>query len=135
VSTVAVRHVHVHDVLPLLVQRWLIKIEDEDDSRGTAFVDVARVAHLGDELASVVENLAGLMKSNNMSYTLGQWPQAANLALYQSGPIDELRCQAENTVSQLLMRSLSKVLVMVTPRAFPTYRTFVEVRCLYKRDS
>lgn len=119
---------HDHDVL-LLVQRWLIKIEDEDDGRGTAFVDIAHVAHLGDELASVVENLAGLMKSNNVSSTRGHWPQVANLSLYQSGPIDELRCQAEHTVSQLLMGSLAKVLVMVTPQAFPTYRSFVEVRC------
>jgi hypothetical protein len=113
------------------VQRWLVKIEDEDSSRGLAYVDVACLPGVAEELADAMEKLAMLTEhyqSRQGRRQVGSlWPRA-QAALLQAGPIEDLRAHVESAVTELLLKHLRRALVLVSPAGYPSYRAFVEVR-------
>lgn len=110
------------------LQKWLVKLEDEDNGRGIAYVQPAAVPGLGEALAEVVENLGELLRSLQVAAPAGRWPKAGKLAPAQAAPIEELRQQMEHVVLQLLLKRLNRELRIVVPEAYPNYRTFVQVR-------
>jgi hypothetical protein len=109
------------------VQKWLIKIEDEDNGRGTAFVTSASIPGLLDELADAMENLTTLMQDMSMQPVKGKWPKVPKLGAQEAAAVEDLRAEVEFKVLQILLRHLNKELKIVTAKAFPSYRAFVQV--------
>ena len=110
------------------VQRWLVKLEDEDTGRGLAYLDCARVHGLSDELANVLDTLAGLVATPPSSSSPPAWPDTSKMSISRAAPFEELRAQGELIVGRLLLARLSKALVVANGKVFPSYRAFVQVR-------
>jgi hypothetical protein len=109
------------------LQRWLIKIEDEDNGRGMAFVSTAAIPGLADELADAVESLSNLCQDLGVPPAKGKWPKVNKLIVQEATAVEDLRAELEFKVLQILLKHLNKELKIVMPKAFPSYRAFVQV--------
>ena len=111
-----------------MVQRWLVKLEEEDSVRGLAYFDVGSITGLESTLRETFVELGQSKKASRGAKSIGPTWLRAGVKLTMSAPLEEVRNTAQVHICGLLLQDLRKALTIVAPRAYPDYRAYVQVR-------
>jgi hypothetical protein len=112
----------------LCAQRWLIKLEDEDAVAGLAHFDVSAITGLESALRETFLELEQSKKATRGARSIGPSWLRAGVKLAITAPLEDVRNTAEVHIARLLLRDLRRALTIVSPRTYPDYRAFVQVR-------